>query len=436
MIETINGIINTVFVIVLAKEFFDCFFVSKQFKISVKTVIYILWFVVCVGIAYFLDGVFILKICLICFVHTIANYVLYEQITLMKRLVFSVLYVSLGIVCDYLMLIILEVIMPEYNYYNFLQSPVGMTVGTFSLLTQFLVIILLKRLFNESGTLILDNKMLIKFLMIPLFSFVFITLSISDYGTLATSRRGEITIVVALLIMFLNLTTYYLLQTVVVSEREKSENKLIIEQGRHFADYYKHILDDREKQQSQLHEYKNTVSTALILARKGEKNKLIEYLGRINQELVRVPLFIETGNALVDAVINSKYSDARRAGVPIHLAIERIEEIDIGDAELVTILSNLLDNAIEACTRNGDVEGGITFKINVDDHYLYIYEKNVGEPINFINGEVVTSKVDKTSHGYGLNNVRRAVESSNGDFNISYSNGLIEVVISIPIKNV
>ena len=81
-------------------------------------------------------------------------------------------------------------------------------------------------------------------MLTPVLSLVFITVSIIDYDAQASSRKADTTVIVALLIMLLNFSMYYILQRVIVSERDRAENILLKEQGRHYADYYQHVVAD------------------------------------------------------------------------------------------------------------------------------------------------------------------------------------------------
>lgn len=89
--------------------------------------------------------------------------------------------------------------------------------------------------------------------------------------------------------------------------------------------------------------------------------------------------------------------------------------------DLCTILSNALDNAIEACEKiSSDEQKIILVKCSYIKHIQFIWISNpVAEDVKIINNTVETSKADKNIHGIGLYNIRRTVAKYEGEFEIS-----------------
>ena len=427
MIETINGITNTFFVICLAIEFFKCFLRPKPIRRFQRVMIYVSWFIASAGIAYFMDNVFVLKIIMVCICHTLANLLLFESSSVIKRFFFSFLYVTLGIICDYLILIILESIMPQYDYYNFLESPVGMTVGTFSLLMQFLIIIVLRKIFDYSGTQIIGSKVLLQFMLTPVLSLVFITVSIIDYDAQASSRKADTTVIVALLIMLLNFSMYYILQKVIVSERDRAENILLKEQGRHYADYYQHVVEQKEGQKSRTHDYINHLKVIQDLGRKGNLKAQEKYIDEQISEVSHSQDVFETGSPIVDAVINRKYLEAKEKGISFLVEADNLTNLSISSSDLVTILSNMLDNAIEAAEQCE--EKRITLKMQMSGDLLLIDSTNTMNAPTDTGSRFHTTKPDKANHGYGIGNIKRAVDNNGGQCMIESKDGLFHITI-------
>ena len=108
---------------------------------------------------------------------------------------------------------------------------------------------------------------------------------------------------------------------------------------------------------------------------------------------------------VVDAILNQKYAQACAVGIQMDFAINDLAKFPLSNKETVVVLSNLLDNAIEACkTQNGTRL--IRVKIQCSE------EKTILSVINTIdkapvveNGLPVTTKADPLMHGYGLQNI-------------------------------
>lgn len=60
---------------------------------------------------------------------------------------------------------------------------------------------------------------------------------------------------------------------------------------------------------------------------------------------------IDTNNVIVNTILNEKYNEMMDKGIIFVFRINDLSSIKIEDEDLVVILSNLLDNAIEACQK-------------------------------------------------------------------------------------
>ena len=106
------------------------------------------------------------------------------------------------------------------------------------------------------------------------------------------------------------------------------------------------------------------------------------------------------------------------------------------DEDLVVILSNLLNNAIEACDKCS--EKVIRFKFFSDEEWITIAAVNscAVEPKR-IGEKFQTSKTDETAlHGIGIENIKEAVKKYEGTSLIDYENQVFRFVIRIPRKRV
>ena len=92
------------------------------------------------------------------------------------------------------------------------------------------------------------------------------------------------------------------------------------------------------------------------------------------------------------------------ASVPKYL------EYDIG-----IILSNLLDNAIEACQKQSKSEKEVLVFLSITGGYYRIVVKNtIDASVLNTNRQLRTSKIDKLIHGWGLKSVADLVDANHG----------------------
>lgn len=83
------------------------------------------------------------------------------------------------------------------------------------------------------------------------------------------------------------------------------------------------------------------------------------------------------------------------------------------EEDLVTLLTNPLDNAIEACEKI--INKTIQFKMVIEDDQLVLSVRNpVSSPVLIKSNTIVTSKKDSVYHGIGLSNVDAVVRKYHG----------------------
>lgn len=109
----------------------------------------------------------------------------------------------------------------------------------------------------------------------------------------------------------------------------------------------------------------------------------------------------------------------------------------VGIKKRCTIISNLLNNAIEACEKIQDDKRIIEFEIAGYNSQIFISVCNSYDMESIINQKqkFITTKEDKLNHGIGLENVRRTVKKYDGDMRIFQENERFIVTSLIVIQD-
>ena len=96
--------------------------------------------------------------------------------------------------------------------------------------------------------------------------------------------------------------------------------------------------------------------------------------------------------------------------------------------DISIILSNLLDNAIEASEKLTDEKPEITLIISeVTGYYSIIVKNRISSSVITENKKLATTKSDKHNHGYGLKSVKVLAEAHNGMVDIYEKDGFFIV---------
>lgn len=138
-----------------------------------------------------------------------------------------------------------------------------------------------------------------------------------------------------------------------------------------------------------------------------------EHLGYVKEQQKQV----WTGIEEVDFILNYKYQEMRKWKIQFTLDIEVYKIIALAGENLMIVLGNLLDNAIEAAQKCPQEKREIHLMIrNVNEMFLLQVKNSCVEKPMEENGGFRTFKEDEVYHGWGLKNVKQIIEEAGGDF--------------------
>lgn len=185
------------------------------------------------------------------------------------------------------------------------------------------------------------------------------------------------------------------------------------------VDYYKKIDKIDKDLRHFRHDYKNHMICVQSLIEAKEYDEATEYLKGITLHKTILSRGFSSGNSIADVLLSDKSEWAEKVGAEIQF--EGVIYENIPPADLCTILSNAIDNAIEACEKiQSNEQKIISVKCSYIKRIQFIDITNpVSEDVKITNNVVETSKVDKNIHGIGLYNIRRTVMKYDGEFDIS-----------------
>lgn len=138
---------------------------------------------------------------------------------------------------------------------------------------------------------------------------------------------------------------------------------------------------------------------------------------------------------IVNAILNTKYQEAISKHIVFVFKVNDLSRIGIDDEDLVVVLANLLNNAIEACEKCEEKKI-IKFKFMVEDELIILSVKNTyNQPLVYDNDEIRTSKtVEPEAHGVGIKNIIRIVEKYEGEYVIQHNEMEFYFSLIIPVK--
>ena len=195
------------------------------------------------------------------------------------------------------------------------------------------------------------------------------------------------------------------------------------------VEHYKKINKLTDDLREFRHDYKNHMICLQSLLNNKQYDEALSYVKSItNQEILDSNKFF-SGNQIADAILTDKNELAQKNNCKIIFDGSVSDEISVSN--LCTILSNALDNSIEACSKIDSDETQIIDVKCVASELIQIIR--ISNPNLDNNAVTETSKADRKNHGFGLSNIRRTVERMDGQMIISsqYPTFVLEIEFKV-----
>ena len=180
------------------------------------------------------------------------------------------------------------------------------------------------------------------------------------------------------------------------------------------------------------HDYRNHIQTMKAYAANGDLEAIKHYLDLLDDDLATVDTVIKTGNALTDAILNSKISLAKTKGIKVYADAHIPIKLKSSEIDLCCIIGNLFDNAIEASIKLEEDQRVIRVYMDMRGSQLYISFTNftASKKMKKVNNRFISTKGE--GHGFGLMRIDAIVERLDGYINRNSEDGAFTTEILLP----
>lgn len=209
---------------------------------------------------------------------------------------------------------------------------------------------------------------------------------------------------------------------------QEIKSEYLLENYQTLENHYKQISEAK-------HEMRHHLFAIHTLLNDGEYEQLDTYLSNIEENFSESATLIPCENRVMQAIFNHADQRARKLGFTIQFEILPLSDLRISDADLVSLLMNLLENALESCENIQERKNRwIQVKLKTRQPYLCLSICNArcGELI--INDDSYTStKNDTALHGHGIAVVKKIVDKHSGLISFEHTDDTFCVEIALPV---
>ena len=221
--------------------------------------------------------------------------------------------------------------------------------------------------------------------------------------------------------------------------KAKTYYKFVNQLNQQYMEHELQHFQAYKKQQETLrryrHDMKNHLLTLELLSKKGNLEAVSRYIGNLTEQWQETAPLFHTGNDIADAIINGKYALISQQQIQLTVNGSFLTALHLPPADICTIFSNALDNAVEACTNLPADQRRISISITQNDTMFCIAFRNpLKQQPRFSPQMLPLSTKQQPEHGFGLFNIKKAVEQNQGHMQIETEAHVFTLSVLLPVQ--
>lgn len=352
---------------------------------------------------------------------------LYDGKILLHLLLVLVCYIFLGLIdtaCAYGVCVLLGITFSDFVWLKFTY----ITVTTISKLLALLFAWLIKRTRASGGIHGIQKKWLILLLLFPAVSMILLVCVF--FGSQDSEDMSLNAVIVSTVLAVANFALIYIISAIEKASKIENETKMLKQQIAFQAENYRALQKSYTLQRKTTHEFEHHLQTLGDLLNRMEVQTSIDYINLLQSNSTLRTQSVNSHHAVIDVILNQKYQLAKESNIKMQIQVSDLSDFTIPTDEIVVLLSNLLDNAIEACKKI-DTRREIFCSI-VSGDMVYISVRNTTLPVKIEDGIFPTSKCNTSEHGYGIPAIRYILDELHAEYTFDYRDGWFQFVAEIP----
>ena len=205
----------------------------------------------------------------------------------------------------------------------------------------------------------------------------------------------------------------------------RTEERLLVQRGELAQSSYASMLRQHEQVMLLRHDMMKHFH---LLRQTTTDEKTAAYLDELIGENEKIRPVVQSGNEMLDVILNGKLSAAADAGITVELVrTQAPATLPLTDAELCSLMMNLLDNAVEAASAPGVKRRYIKLDMHVQNNY-FVFTCENGATLDWVKKETAPER------GLGLKVVRQIAERYGNLFDTEFGDGYYRVTVPLSLR--
>ncbi len=210
--------------------------------------------------------------------------------------------------------------------------------------------------------------------------------------------------------------------------RTRQEMSVLQDRAVQTMESYRRLLTVQDGTNMLRHEMRHHMLALSGMLNGGDVSRAKRYVDAVAGDLDRLPTGRYSGNLLVDVIAGSYLDRAWTQGIRVEHRLNVPEELKIADEDMSVFLSNMLQNALEACERMEEgADRYIRLEMRLRGSFLFFKCANSAP-------EESGERRERPGHGYGLAAMRRVAEKYNSTLVIEHANGEFSIMSDLCLR--
>lgn len=419
-------LITNLFSIVIIHKFVSIFFEKRKMSAFICFLSYFSYFIV-TSIVYLYIDVPLLTLSV--------NWILILCITLSYKSDIRTYFLCSVYILVFMMIpeIIVGAVTGYFEFSFFSKGNYSNSIGIIA--TRLLTY--MESLFFSNFKAVKNNKSVnitswIAYILIPVITLILEIMIIESQNV--TQAKVVISVI---LILLLNITAFYLYDLLAAAYAQIAKTEILKIENELYCKQCEIMQSSTEDLQAFRHDINNQFIAVYNLLEAGEYDSAKDQVANLSDKIKVKIIYSTTGNIAIDGIINYKLQGAVNEQISVNTEIAVPYDLNIEIYDIITILGNLIDNALCALKELVEMERSLSLKLIYNRDRLIVRVSNpYMTEIRYENGKIITSKNDSHHYGYGLKNVEKIVEKYDGYMEINHDNNIFTVDILLFVNNI
>lgn len=244
-----------------------------------------------------------------------------------------------------------------------------------------------------------------------------------------TDTKTDILLISCEVLMFIAIVIVFFVHERTISYQQKIHEMEMSEQKQAINLEYLDILEKKDEEtRIFIHDIRNNLINISNLT---DESNVKKYVQEIYDKSNEISVKAKTKNRLLDVIINKYYLLCKDKNIEFNIISINENLSFINDYDISAILDNLLRNAIESAEKENSPYISLSLESDNKFHKIILKNSCSTKPVEDRNN-LITTKSNKSVHGYGIKSVMKALNNYNGELEWAYNNNEFKIIVLIP----